>query len=107
MAGGYHTYTAGQVPTAAELDSYVRDQVVSQFASTTARDAAITSPVEGMVCAITGDDRVYVYDGSAWQRPQLVHVERPPRLPRRPIKHDSDDRFRRAVGRGDVRYRRV
>jgi hypothetical protein len=68
MAGGYHSYTTGQVLDAPELNQYVRDQTVNQFATTANRDSAISTPVEGMVAAITGEDRLYVYDGSAWQR---------------------------------------
>lgn len=44
---------------------------VPVFASTTARDAAITSPVNGMVCIVTsGDssDGFYEYNGTSWRK---------------------------------------
>lgn len=66
--GGFHLFSAGAVLTASDVDQYLMKQTVMPFASTTARDAALTSPTEGMVCVITGEDRLYVYDGSAWQR---------------------------------------
>lgn len=64
----YTTFTAGAVLTASQLNTNLRDQAVTPFASTSARDSAITSPVEGMVCVVTGEDRLYIYDGAAWQR---------------------------------------
>ena len=56
MAGGYGTVTAGTVIAAATHNEYVRDQVVSQFTTTGNRNAAITSPVVGMVTAISSND---------------------------------------------------
>lgn len=62
MAGGYHTRSPGNTITAANHNEFIRDQVVNQFASTAARDAAITSPVEGMVCYVaSGDDEEGLY----------------------------------------------
>lgn len=39
---------------------------VNVFATTAARDSAITSPVEGTIAYISGDDQQTVYDGSSW-----------------------------------------
>jgi len=39
---------------------------VNPFADATARDAAITSPVQGQMCSLNDDDKVYRYDGAAW-----------------------------------------
>ncbi len=45
MAGaGYRTFSAGEVLTAANVQTYLMDQAIPVFASSTARDAAITSP---------------------------------------------------------------
>jgi hypothetical protein len=63
---GYTTSVAGTTITAAWANANVRDQVVTPFASTAARDSAITAPVEGMFAVITGDDMVTIYSGSAW-----------------------------------------
>lgn len=63
----YTTLTAGSYATSDWANTNVRDQVVSQFASTTARDAAITSPVDGMVCYINSNNAnegLYTYAGS-------------------------------------------
>jgi hypothetical protein len=38
------------------------------FTTTTKRDALLGSPLEGDTAAVTGEDRLYTYDGSAWQR---------------------------------------
>jgi hypothetical protein len=43
------------------------NQSVRPFADATARDTAITSPVEGMVAYLADQDLVTVYDGSAWK----------------------------------------
>jgi len=66
MPGGYSTVVAATSITAAKHNEFVRDQVVSQFATAAARNSAITSPVEGMICYNRGDDVVQVYNGSAW-----------------------------------------
>lgn len=68
MAGGYHTFNSGQILTSAELDQYVRDQLVTQLATEAARDAAITVPVEGMMCSTADKDRIWMHNGAAWKR---------------------------------------
>jgi hypothetical protein len=62
----YSTLVAGTTITASWANANVRDQVVSPFATTAARDSAITSPVNGMVANITDDDVLTTYNGSAW-----------------------------------------
>jgi hypothetical protein len=52
----YTTLVAGTVITAAWANANVRDQTVSPFASTAARDSAISSPVAGMVEYLTTND---------------------------------------------------
>ena len=44
----------------------IEKYVVMRFATIAARDAAITSPEEGMVAVITNDDRYWIYSGAAW-----------------------------------------
>ena len=66
MAGaGRKTFTAGEVLTASDVQNYLQDQMVMNFAGTAARASAIPSPTEGMVAHI-GGGTVEVYDGSAW-----------------------------------------
>lgn len=64
--GGYYTRVAGVTITAANENTYTRDQVVSKFASSTSRDAAIASPDEGMWADLADYDGLSRYSGSAW-----------------------------------------
>jgi len=71
MGSGFKTFTAASVLTAADLNNYCQNQSVMYFATTTARDAAITSPVAGMVAYIGSADSsegLYTYNGTAWRR---------------------------------------
>jgi len=61
---GYKTWAAGEILTASDLNGYLRDQSIPIFATTTARDAAITAPTEGQFCYSTADDCFFVYNGS-------------------------------------------
>ena len=68
MAGaGFKDFQAGEVLTASDVDTYLMQQSVMVFADTTARDAAITSPSEGMFTYLTGTNLLTYYDGSAWE----------------------------------------
>lgn len=64
---GYHAYATGDVLTAAQVQYNLQNQTVMYFATTTARDAALTGAilVEGMT-AYTPASGVMVYNGSAW-----------------------------------------
>jgi hypothetical protein len=67
MAGaGYRTFSAGEVLTASNVQTYLMDQAIPVFASSTARDAAITSPAEGQFAFVKDTDAFEVYTGSAW-----------------------------------------
>lgn len=66
MAGaGFKTFTAGEVLTASNVNTYLQEQTVMNFAGTAARASALPSPSEGMVSHI-GGGTVEVYDGAAW-----------------------------------------
>jgi hypothetical protein len=82
MAGaGYRTWTAGEVVTASNVQSYLQDQTVGVYAGTAARSSAILSPSEGQVSYRTDDDIVEVYNGTAWtpiapaDTAGLVHIK--------------------------------
>ena len=64
---GYHAYATGDVLTAAQVQYNLQNQTVMYFATTTARDAALTGAilVEGMVSYIPATGLMY-YNGSAW-----------------------------------------
>ena len=67
MAGaGYRTFGAGEGLTASNVQTYLMDQAIPVFASSTARDAAITSPAEGQFAFLKDTDAFQVYTGSAW-----------------------------------------
>jgi hypothetical protein len=66
----YTTLAAGTTITAAWGNANVRDQTVTPFASNSARDSAITSPVEGMLCYTTDAKVFWWYNGSKWMRQQ-------------------------------------
>jgi hypothetical protein len=67
MAGlGRKIFTAGDVLTASDVQSYLQDQAVMVFAGTAARSSAIATPSEGMVAITTDTDELQYYNGSAW-----------------------------------------
>src|SRR5262245_32050604 len=65
--GAIATVVGGGSPghVMAEWGNAIRDRVVNNFSNTTDRDAAITSPVAGMMCCVSG--MPWVYTGSAWR----------------------------------------
>lgn len=68
MAGaGYKLFNTGDVLTAAQVNTYLQEQTVMRFATTTARDTALSGVLaEGMICYIDADNNLYKYTGSAW-----------------------------------------
>jgi hypothetical protein len=67
MAGaGFRTFAAGEVLTAANVNTYLMQQSILSFAGTAARASAITSPSEGMFSYLQDTDQVSYYTGSAW-----------------------------------------
>ena len=67
MAGlGRKVFTAGDVLTASDVQSYLMDQTVMNFAGTAARSSAIATPTDGMVAVLNDSDQLVYYNGSAW-----------------------------------------
>lgn len=67
MAGaGFKTFATGDVLTASDVNTYLMQQTVMCFADATARDAAISSPTDGMMCFLTGSSALQYNDGSSW-----------------------------------------
>ena len=64
---GYHAYATGDVLTAAQVQYNLQNQTVMYFATTTARDAALTGSilVEGMMSYTPATGPMY-YNGTAW-----------------------------------------
>jgi hypothetical protein len=65
----YKVFANGFPLLASEINSNLMQQAIAVFADSTARDAAITSPVEGQFVYLTGLERLSKYDGSAWVDP--------------------------------------
>jgi hypothetical protein len=66
MANGFKVFAVGEVLTAADVNDYLMEQSISIFADSTARDAQITSPVEGQFCYLADTNVLQFYNGSAW-----------------------------------------
>jgi hypothetical protein len=72
MAGaGAKLFTSGSVLTADQVNTYLMDQAIMKFASTTARDAAFGGAgeptlAEGMFAYTTDTNTLWLYDGSSW-----------------------------------------
>jgi hypothetical protein len=67
MAGaGKKTFTAGEVLTASDVNTYLMEQSVMVFGGTAARSSAIPTPSEGMVSYRSDIDNLQLYNGSEW-----------------------------------------
>jgi hypothetical protein len=68
MAGaGWRTFSAGAVLTAAQVQTYLQDQVVQVYASSAARSSALGTAVSaGMISYLTTGQQLDYYNGSAW-----------------------------------------
>ena len=66
MANGFKVFAVGEVLTAADVNDYLMEQSISIFADSTARDAQITSPIEGMFCYLADTNVLQFYNGSSW-----------------------------------------
>jgi hypothetical protein len=62
---GFKTFTTGEVLTAGDVNGYLM-QGILVFATSTARDAAITSPQEGQFAYLKDTNTTTYYTGSAW-----------------------------------------
>ena len=74
MAGlGWKTWSTGDTVTAANFQGYLQDQVIAVFATTSARDTAISSPSDGQFAYVTASTgTLYYYDNSAWTAVDLA-----------------------------------
>jgi uncharacterized membrane protein YraQ (UPF0718 family) len=61
------TWAIGDVLTAADLNTYVSQQVVGTFGSSAIRATAIATAVGGQVSYLTDRDRIEHWDGATWQ----------------------------------------
>jgi hypothetical protein len=63
----FKTFVNGFPLNASELNEYLMNQSISVFVDAAARDAAITSPVDGQYAHLTGSDTLTRFNGSAWE----------------------------------------
>jgi len=69
------TWAIGDVLTAADLNTYVSQQVVGIFGSSAIRATAIATAVNGQVSYLTDKDHMEHYDGAVWQpQPSAMYV---------------------------------
>jgi hypothetical protein len=61
------TFTAGEVLSAADVNTYLMNQSVMTFAGTAARGSAIGTAVEGMVSYLEDSNAFQFWNGTAWQ----------------------------------------
>ena len=68
MAGaGYKLFNTGDVLTAAQVNTYLKEQTVMVFASSAARTSALSGVLaEGMMSYLQDTNAVQVYNGTAW-----------------------------------------
>ncbi len=64
MANGFKVFSTGEVLTAADVNDYLMEQSIPIFANATARDAQITSPIEGQFCYLADSNVLMLYNGS-------------------------------------------
>ena len=62
---GFKTFVTGEVLTAGDVNGYLM-QGINVFATTAARDAAITVPAEGQFAFTKDTNGLWYYDGAAW-----------------------------------------
>jgi formylmethanofuran dehydrogenase subunit A len=62
----YKVFVNGFPLNASELNQYLMQQSIATFVDSTARSAAIETPVEGQVTYLTGTNVFQYYNGSAW-----------------------------------------
>jgi hypothetical protein len=63
---GKKTFVAGEVLLAQDVNDYLMDQSVMNFATSAARSSAIPTPTEGMVSYLADIDNLQLYNGTSW-----------------------------------------
>jgi len=63
----YKVFANGNTLPASDLQTFLMQQAIAVFADSTARDAAITAPVNGQFAYLTGTSNLTKYTGAAWE----------------------------------------
>jgi hypothetical protein len=59
-------FTAGEVLSATDVNSFLMDQTIMTFAGTAARGSAIPSPTEGMITYLADTNTFQFWNGSSY-----------------------------------------
>jgi len=62
----FKVFAVNEMLTAADVNDYFAEQVISTFAGTAERGTAIGTPVTGQFTFITGTSSLEYWSGSAW-----------------------------------------
>jgi hypothetical protein len=62
----YKVFTNGSVLNASEINDNLMNQAVMVFSNAAARDAALTSPTEGMTVYLNDVNYLFIYSGTTW-----------------------------------------
>lgn len=74
MAEGYHDFTAGETLTAANLEDYCMLQSIPRFASSAARDSALSAVlIEGLTAYCKDTNSITIYTGAVWTTLATAH----------------------------------
>ena len=71
MGSGFKNFTAASVLTASDVNNFLMEQSVMSFASTGARDVAVTAPEQGMVAYVRSGDSsegFYTRNATSWRK---------------------------------------
>jgi hypothetical protein len=63
---GYKQWADGDALLPSEIDEYLMGQTLMRFATATARNAVLSSPVAGMRCFLGDTGLTYEFDGNQW-----------------------------------------
>lgn len=68
----FKTFVNGFPLSGSELNQYLMSQSIAVFIDAAARDAAITSPIDGQYAHLTGTDTLTRYNSTAWENVTTV-----------------------------------
>jgi hypothetical protein len=63
----FKTFVAGEILTAADVNSVLGSQMIATFTDSASRGSAISSPVTGQFTFLTSTAGLEYWDGSAWK----------------------------------------
>ena len=63
----FKTFVSGEILTATDVNAQVMQQQICVFADASARDVAISSPVEGQFAFLKDVNELTFFDGTAWE----------------------------------------